>query len=232
MNLAILQARMTSTRLPGKVMAPLLGEPMIGRQIERLRRCKLIDRLVVATSADRSDDPLAIYCEGLDLTVYRGSLNDVLDRFRVAASLFPRAKAVVRLTADCPLTDPELIDKVIEHHHEANADYTSNTLGSRTYPQGLDAEVIRPEVLAEAAEKATDPYEREHVTPYIYRRPEIYRLAGIARHQSLARLRWTVDTPQDMAFVRDVYAKLYPYDPEFNSDAIAALAVNSAELAT
>lgn len=232
MNLAILQARMTSTRLPGKVMAPVLGEPMIGRQVERLRRSKQIDRLIVATSSHPSDDPLAKYCEDLDLTVYRGSLDDVLERFRVAASLFPRAKAVIRLTADCPLTDPELIDKVIEHHHDANADYTSNTLGSRTYPHGLDAEVIRPETLAEAAAKAVDPYEREHVTPYIYRRPEIYRLAGVARHQSLARLRWTVDTPQDMAFVREVYAKLYPYDPEFTSDAVAALAVNSSKVAS
>ncbi|MBS0360589.1 MAG: glycosyltransferase family protein [Proteobacteria bacterium] len=230
MNLAILQARMTSSRLPAKVMAPVLGEPMIGRQIERLRRSKRIDRLIVATSTDASDDPLAAYCEGLELTVFRGSLSDVLDRYATAARLFPKAKAVVRLTADCPLTDPELIDKVIEHHHEANADYTSNTLGSRTYPHGLDAEVIRPKVLQEAADLAADPYEREHVTPYIYRRPETYRLAGVARHRSLAKLRWTVDLPSDLAFVRDVYAKLYPYNPEFGSDAIVALEVNSAEV--
>ncbi|HEY3948272.1 glycosyltransferase family protein [Phenylobacterium sp.] len=230
MNLAILQARMTSSRLPGKVMAPVLGEPMIGRQVERLRRSKRIDRLMVATSAGESDDPLAAYCEGLELTVYRGALDDVLERYATAARLFPKATAVVRLTADCPLTDPELIDKVIDHHHEANADYTSNTLGTRTYPHGLDAEVIRPEVLQEAAERAADPYEREHVTPYVYRRPETYRLAGVARHDSLARLRWTVDLPSDLAFVREVYAKLYPYDPEFGSDAVVALDVNSAEV--
>ena len=137
--------------------------------------------------------------------------------------------AIVRLTADCPLADPALIDQVVEHHHEAGADYTSNTLGARTYPHGLDVEVIRPDALVEAAERAADPYEREHVTPYIYRRPETYRLAGVARHQSLAGLRWTVDFPQDLAFVRDVYAKLYPFDPEFDSDAIAGLAVNTAE---
>jgi len=230
LNLAILQARMTSSRLPGKVMAPVLGEPMIGRQIERLRRSRLIDKLMVATSTDPSDDALAAYCEGLDVTVYRGSLNDVLERYRVAAGLFPKATAVVRLTADCPLTDPELIDSVIEHHHQVDADYTSNTLGARTYPHGLDAEVIRPRVLQEAADLATDAYEREHVTPYIYRRPETYKLAGVARHKSLAALRWTVDLPADMAFVRDVYAKLYPYNPEFGTDEIVALEVNSSEI--
>ncbi|MGZ6048280.1 MAG: cytidylyltransferase domain-containing protein [Phenylobacterium sp.] len=229
MNLAILQARMTSSRLPGKVMAPVLGEPMIGRQVERLRRARRIDMLVVATSVDPSDDLLATYCEGLGLAVYRGPLDDVLERFRGAAALLPGADAVVRLTADCPLADPDLIDQVIEHHHAVDADYTSNTLGTRTYPHGLDAEVVRTQVLLEAADRATDPYEREHVTPYIYRRPEIYKLAGVARHDSRAALRWTVDLPEDLAFVRDVYAKLYPFDPAFTSEAIAALPVNTAK---
>jgi spore coat polysaccharide biosynthesis protein SpsF len=219
---------MTSSRLPGKVMAPVLGEPMIGRQVERLRRARRIDRLVIATSTDPSDDPLAAYCDGLDLAVFRGPLDDVLERFRGALALNRDAEAVVRLTADCPLADPELIDRVVEHHHEAGADYTSNTLGTRTYPHGLDVEVIRPEVLMEAAERAADPYEREHVTPYVYRRPETYRLAGVARHESLAGLRWTVDFPEDLAFVREVYARLYPLDPAFTSDAVAALDVNTA----
>ena len=220
---------MSSTRLPGKVMAPVLGEPMIGRQVERLRRAKLIDRLVVATSIDPSDDPLADYCASLDVSVYRGSLDDVLSRYGAALALHPETKAVVRLTADCPLADPALIDRVIEHHHEAGADYTSNTLGTRTYPHGLDTEVIRPDVLILAADRAKDPYEREHVTPYIYRRPEMFRLAGVAREKSLANLRWTVDFPEDMAFVRDVFARLYPLDPKFDSDAIAALEVNTAK---
>jgi spore coat polysaccharide biosynthesis protein SpsF len=220
---------MTSSRLPGKVMAPVLGEPMIGRQVERLRRARRIDRLVIATSTDPSDDPLAAYCDGLDLAVFRGPLDDVLDRFRGALALNRDAEAVVRLTADCPLADPELIDRVVEHHHEAGADYTSNTLGTRTYPHGVDTEVIRPAVLAEAAERATDPYEREHVTPYIYRRPEVYRLEGISQATSQADLRWTVDLPEDLAFVREVYARLYPTDPAFGSDAIAALEVNSAK---
>ena len=218
---------MTSSRLPGKVMAPLLGEPMIGRQVERLRRARRIDKLMVATSTDPSDDPLAAYCESLELPVFRGSLGDVLERYRAALSLNPQAKAVIRLTADCPLADPALIDGVIDHHHATGADYTSNTLGTRTYPHGLDTEVIRPAALLQAAERAHDPYEREHVTPYVYRRPAIFRLAGVARAESLAGLRWTVDLPEDLAFVRSVYAKLYPFNPDFDSDAVAALSVNT-----
>jgi spore coat polysaccharide biosynthesis protein SpsF len=198
--------------------------------VERLRRARKIDRLLVATSTDSSDDELAAYCEGLAVEVFRGSLEDVLDRYCRAMRRYPEATAVVRLTADCPLADPELIDKVITHHHDVAADYTSNTLRTRTYPHGLDVEVIRPAALEDADMRANDPYEREHVTPYIYRRPEAFRLAGVARHESLAKLRWTVDVPEDLAFVRDVYAKLYPFDPEFTSDAVAGLPVNSAPI--
>jgi len=228
-NLAILQARMSSSRLPGKVLAPVLGEPMIGRQVERLRRTRRIDKLMVATSVDPSDDPLAAYCEGLGLAVFRGSLTDVLDRYRAALAAYPDAQAVVRLTADCPLADPRLIDEVIARHHAVDADYTSNTLGERTFPHGLDTEVIRPAVLAEAAERAQDPYEREHVTPYIYRRPERYLLAGVSQATSQAELRWTVDYPEDLVFVREVYARLYPSDPAFGREAVAALTINTAE---
>lgn len=227
MNLAILQARMTSSRLPGKVMAPVLGEPMIGRQIERLRRSVQIDRLIVATSAEPSDDALAAYCLSLGLGVVRGALDDVLGRFATALADHPDADVVVRLTADCPLADPVVIDAVIARHHAAGADYTSNTLGTRTYPHGLDAEVVRAEVLLQAARLADDPYEREHVTPYIYRRPEVFRLAGVRRRRSLARLRWTVDVADDLAFVRGVYASLYAHDPAFTSEAIIALDPNS-----
>jgi len=227
LNLAILQARMTSSRLPGKVMAPVLGEPMIGRQVERLRRAARIDELLVATSVDPSDDPLAAYCESLKLPVFRGSLTDVLDRFRQAADAFPQAETIVRLTADCPLTDPALVDRVISCHLEADADWTSAGM-VRSFPHGLDVEAIRPSALREAAERASDPYEREHVTPYINRRPETYRLESVSRTPSLAHLRWTVDLPEDLEFVRGVYGKLYPADPAFSTDAILALEPNSA----
>jgi spore coat polysaccharide biosynthesis protein SpsF len=221
---------MSSSRLPGKVMAPVLGEPMIGRQIERLRRVRRIDRLVVATSTDASDDPLVDYLKGLGVAVFRGALNDVLERFGKLLERLPKAETVVRLTADCPLTDPALIDRTIDHHLEAGADYTSNTLNTRTYPKGLDVEVMKADVLRQADAWAHLPYEREHVTPYIYERPDTYKLAGVARHDSLADLRWTVDFPEDLAFVREVYAKLYPYKPAFTTDDVLALPVNSAPI--
>jgi spore coat polysaccharide biosynthesis protein SpsF len=227
-NLAILQARMSSSRLPGKVMAPVLGEPMIGRQIERLKRAKGIDRLVVATSTDPSDDPLADYVKTLGVGLFRGALDDVLGRFGALLAKVPQADTVIRLTADCPLADPALVDRVVKHHHEAKADYTSNTLGTRTYPKGLDVEVVRAEALKQANEWAHEAYDREHVTPYIYKRPDTYKLAGVARHESLADLRWTVDFPQDLEFVRAVYARLYPMKPAFTSDDVAALPENSA----
>ena len=231
MNLAILQARMSSSRLPGKVLSPLFGEPMIFRQIERLARARRIDRLVVATSTDGSDDALAEACAARGVAVFRGSLDDVLDRFAGALDLFPEAKTVIRVTADCPLADWTVVDEVIAHLEATGADYASNTPAERTYPHGLDVEVMRREALLDAWREGRDPYEREHVTPYIYRRPETYRLQFVSRTPSLAHLRWTVDYPADLEFVRDVYARLYPADPAFGSDAVVGLARNSSEAA-
>jgi spore coat polysaccharide biosynthesis protein SpsF len=225
--LAILQARMSSTRLPGKVMAPILGEPMIGRQVERLRRCRRIDTLAVATSDGDDDAPLAAYCESLGLPVYRGSLHDVLDRYRNAALAFGPARAIVRLTADCPLTDWTVIDQVIETHLSGGFDHTNNTSPERTFPHGLDAEAFSSEALEIAWREALDPYEREHVTPFIYRRPKRFRLGSVMSSEPAAHLRWTVDTPEDLAFVRDVYAALYPSNPAFDTAAIKALPRNS-----
>lgn len=220
---------MTSSRLPGKVMAPVLGQPMIARQIERLRRSALIDGLVVATSVDPSDDPLADCCERLGVDVFRGPLGDVLGRFCGALEAHPQAQTVIRLTADCPLADWAVIDQVIAAHRDEDADYAANTPAMRTFPHGLDTEVVRASVLLEAGREAVDPYEREHVTPFVYRRPERYRMAWVSREPSLAHLRWTVDVPSDLAFVRGVYERLYPVDPAFDSEAIVALPINSAE---
>jgi len=231
LNLAILQARMSSSRFPGKVLSPLFGEPMIFRQIERLARTRRIDRLVVATSTDGSDDTLAEACAARGVAVFRGSLDDVLDRFAGALDLFPEAKTVIRVTADCPLADWTVVDEVIAHLEATGADYASNTPAERTYPHGLDVEVMRREALLDAWRDGRDPYEREHVTPYIYRRPETYRLEFVSRTPSLAHLRWTVDYPADLEFVRDVYARLYPADPAFGSEAVVALARNSSETA-
>ena len=227
MNLAILQARMTSTRLPGKVMEPVLGEPMIARQLERLARSARLDRIMVATSDDPSDDGLARFVEGLGYLVYRGDLNDVLGRYHGAMALVPEAEVIVRLTADCPLADPGVVDAVIDRRAEAGADYASNTPAVRTYPHGLDTEVMRREVLETAWAEATDPYEREHVTAFIPRRPERFRIAYLSRSPSLAHLRWTVDLPEDLDFVRYVYERLYPANPAFTTDDVVALERNS-----
>jgi spore coat polysaccharide biosynthesis protein SpsF len=214
---------MSSTRLPGKVLRPLAGAPMIVRQIERIARCRRIDRLVVATSVEAGDDPLARAAMDAGIGCFRGSLDDVLARFTGALDAFGPAGHVVRLTGDCPLADPEVIDAVIARQLEVGADYASNTLERRSFPKGLDAEVVRAEVLREAAAEAVDPYEREHVTPFVYRRPERYRLAGVSQQADEGEVRWTVDFPHDYDFAAAVYEALWPTNPAFTSDDIRAL---------
>ena len=224
MILGVLQGRMSSSRLPGKVLADVVGMPMIGRQVERLRRSKRLDALVLATSNQAADDPLADYCNSLGIGVIRGPLHDVLTRFTMVLDAFPQASLLTRLTADCPLTDWRVLDEVIGRLDQA--DYVNNT-AERTFPHGLDVEAMRAETLWIAAAEATDAYDREHVTPFIYRHPERFRIAGLTRTPSLAHLRWTVDYPQDLDFARHVYGALYEGDPDFGTEAIAALAWNS-----
>ena len=227
--LAILQARMSSSRLPGKVMADLLGEPMLARQIERLRRCRTIDRLVLATSTDAADDALADLAARIGVDGFRGSLDDVLDRFHAAAA-GSGAGQIVRLTGDCPLIDPGLIDRLVEMHVAGGYDHSCNTLTPR-WPDGLDAEVMRAEVLETAWREATLPSEREHVTRFIYTRPERFRLGSLVGDTDLSDQRWTVDTPEDLAMVRAVYAALYPANPAFGTGDILAFLAAHPEIA-
>lgn len=222
MAVAILQARMSSTRLPGKVMKLLAGRPMVERQLERLRRCHTLDRIIVATSTDPTDDALATHLQGLGVDVFRGSLTDVLARYVGAARAFGATDQVVRLTADCPLADPDVIDACVRRHAELGVDYVSNGRQT-TYPHGLDVEAFGFEALEAAGNEAVDPYEREHVTPFIYRRPERFTLAALTQPTDESHLRWTVDTPEDFAFVERVYAALYADKPDFTSDDIRAL---------
>lgn len=221
MTVAILQARMSSTRLPGKVMRPLVGRPMIERQLERLRRSTGL-RLVVATSTDASDDPLAKHLHDIGVAVFRGSLHDVLDRFVGAARTFGAEGQLVRLTADCPLADPGVIDDCVRLRAELGVDYASNGQ-RRTYPRGLDVEVFTLDALLTADREATDPYDREHVTPFLYRNPERFTQGELVQARDESNLRWTVDTPDDFAFVERVYDALYPRKPDFTSDDIRAL---------
>lgn len=223
MAVAILQARMSSSRLPGKVLKPLAGRPMVERQIERLRRSATLDRLVVATSDDPSDDVLADFLCEIGIETFRGSLHDVLGRYVGAIQALGVSGQVVRLTADCPLADPGVIDDCVRMQAELAVDYCSNGR-RRTYPRGLDVEVFDAQRLLLAGREATDPYDREHVTPFLYRYPERgFSQGELVQDRDESPLRWTVDTPEDFAFVERVYAALYPTRPAFTSDDIRAL---------
>ena len=223
MILAVVQARMSSTRLPGKVMADLAGAPMILRQIERLRRCRRLGRIVVATSTDPTDDGLAAMLVLHDVAVHRGPLDDVLARYAGALEAFGPAEHLVRLTGDCPLADPEVIDAVVALLLDGKLDYAANTPEHRTYPKGLDVEAMRADAFLRAAREARDPYAREHVTPYLYRHPELFAQAFLSQAAEEGEVRWTVDRLDDLQFVRAVYAALYPADPAFTSDDVRAL---------
>ena len=222
MILAVLQARMSSTRLPGKVMKPLLGRPMILRQIERLSRSERVDRLVAATSDHTSDDALATALRDAGVDVHRGPLDNVLARYAGAVRAFGPANHVVRLTADCPLADWRVLDACIALHLDGGFDFTANDL-QRTFPHGLDVEVMTTAALGIAAREATAADEREHVTPFLYRRPERFRLGSLTQSEDQSAERWTVDTPADFDFVQRVYERLYPDNPAFTTEDVLAL---------
>jgi spore coat polysaccharide biosynthesis protein SpsF len=229
--LAILQARSTSSRLPGKVLLPLAGAPMILRQIERVARAARIDRLVVATSVDASDDALAAAVAGAGVGVHRGPLDDVLARFVGALEAFGPATHVVRLTGDCPLADPAVIDATIAKVVAEGADYGSNTPPLRTFPKGLDVECMTAGALIAAAARAASPEEREHVTWGLHRHPELYRQVFLSQVADEGDVRWTVDYPHDYGFVAAVYDALYAADPAFTSDAVRRLVRSRPDLA-
>lgn len=201
------QARMGSTRLPGKVLADLGGRPMLRFILDRLRHV-VVDRLVVATSTRTEDDAVAEVARAAGVEVVRGSESDVLSRYCAVLDAFP-ADAVVRVTGDCPFVDPEVVHGVIDLHLRRGADYTSNVL-PRTFPKGIDVEVVAGVALRLADAEAVDPGEREHVTPFVYRRPERFRLANLANPDQLGEERWTVDTPEDLALAREVVDRLGP----------------------
>ena len=230
MILAILQARMSSSRLPNKVLLPILGRPMLARQIERVKRSMLIDRLLIATSAAAEDAAIERLCAEMRVDCYRGSLDDVLDRFYRAALPYKPAY-VVRLTGDCPLADPELIDAVIRFCVDGGYDYVSNAL-QPTFPDGLDSEVLRFACLAEAWREARLPSEREHVTPFIYNNPGRFRIGSYTNEVDYSHLRWTVDETEDFSLVEKIYAALYPGNPRFSSAEILAFIERNPEIVT
>lgn len=205
--LCVVQARMGSTRLPGKVLADLGGRPMLEFLLHRLRGVEHVD-VVVATSDLPRDDAVAAVATAAGVGVVRGPEADVLARFGLALDRHPAAH-VVRITGDCPLTDPEVVRSVVDLHLEREADYTCNVL-PRTYPKGMDVEVIAAHALRTALAEAVDPPEREHVTPFLYRHPERFRLANLRSGADLGDERWTVDTPEDLEAVREIVTRLGP----------------------
>ena len=202
---AIIQARMGSSRLPGKVLEDIAGRSMLYRVVSRLRAAQLIDQLLVATTTLAKDDAIVEECQNCGVPSYRGDEGDVLDRyFRAAES--GRADVVVRITSDCPLIDPEITDKTIRAFLREQPAYASNTL-VRTYPRGLDTEVISRSALTRAWREARQPYEREHVTPYIAEHPADFQLLSVTGAEDYSAHRWTVDTLEDLAFVRAIYSR-------------------------
>lgn len=201
----VIQARMGSTRLPGKVLAPLGLRPLLGLLLHRLRDAP-VDRLVVATSTAAADDAVEAIAAAAGVATVRGPADDVLSRFALALRDYP-ADVVVRITADCPLLDVAVVASAIDLHAETGSDYTSNTL-IRTFPDGLDVEVVAASALATAETEARREDEREHVTPFIYRRPERFQLAALRSDELAGEERWTVDDAADLAFVQAVVESL------------------------
>jgi len=228
MILGMVQARTSSTRLPGKVLLPILGASMLARQVERLERAQSIDRLLIATTDDPSDNGIAALAAELGLDVSRGSVEDVLDRFYQAAAAL-RPSHVVRLTADCPLADWQLIDRTVAKILADELDYVSTSLRP-TWPDGLDVEVMTFAALQTAWREARSPVEREHVTPFIISRPERFRRSSVDSPVDLSALRWTVDEPRDCEFVSRVYEALYPSNPAFTTEDVLALLHDEPEL--
>ena len=202
-TVAIIQARMGSTRLPGKVLKSIGGETMLARTVRRTQRATLLDEVIIATTVEEADQAIVAESKRLGIKVFRGDEQDVLDRYYQAAKVHD-AEVVVRITSDCPLIDPKIIDKVIGAFYLRKVDYASNSL-VRTYPRGLDVEVMTFATLACAWNEAKESFERIHVTPYIYQNPCSFRLLSIATDTDYSGLRWTVDTLEDLELVRKIY---------------------------
>jgi len=202
---------MGSTRLPGKVLTDVGGAPALCRVVGRLGRSSRLHEIVVATTESEQDDAVVRVCEQLSVAYFRGSEEDALDRYFCAAQQFG-SDAVVRITADCPLIDAELVDDVIHAFLTQEADFACNVL-PRTYPRGLDAEAFTMHALERAWRECKEPHQREHVTPLFYERPDIFRIATVRGEQDYSRYRWTLDTQEDLRFIRAIY---YHFEREEN----------------
>jgi spore coat polysaccharide biosynthesis protein SpsF len=224
--LTVIQARRGSTRLPDKVMMPVLGDPILLKMIERVKRSKLHGQLCVATTLEEKDDAIEEICKTHNIDLYRGNSSDLLDRHYQAAVLFG-ADAVVKIPSDCPLIDPNIIDKVLQHYisHSSKYDFVSN-LHPASWPDGNDVEVMSFTTLEKAWKEAKRPLEREHTTPYIWENPDKFKIGSVLWETGFdfsTSHRWTLDYPEDFEFIKRVYEELYPKNPHFTLNDILQL---------
>jgi spore coat polysaccharide biosynthesis protein SpsF len=228
---AIIQARMGSSRLPGKVLADLGGQPVLAWVARRAQRAAGVDLVMIATSTDKDDDAIAAFCERESLACYRGSQHDVLDRY-VQAARQAQADVIVRLTGDCPFIDPEMLGDNLSTFLEKKPalDFAANRLpGDRTIPIGLDAEFCTMAALETAGQESKEPHQREHVMPFFYEHPERFNILHIKQSPSYGNLRWTVDTPEDLELARRIAAEFS--DDRFSWKDILALFERQPQLA-
>lgn len=209
---AIIQARMGSTRLPGKTLKKLAGQPAIAHVFDRLSRAKNIDEIWLATTSNPEDDQLAIWAKQSKINCYRGQAEDVLDRYYQTA-ITAKAEVIIRITGDCPLLDPEIVDQIITEFLKNDYDYISNSQPP-SYPDGLDVEVFSATVLGKAWREASLKSEREHVTPYIWKNPKIFRIKNFLYSENLSNFRWTLDTEEDLIFLNKILEAIKNNPPQ------------------
>lgn len=227
---AIIQARMGSTRLPGKMALPLFEDRgALELMIERVGRSRNLNKVIVATTDLPGDDEIVSICEKTDTVFFRGSEEDVLDRYYQAALAHDNPEIIVRLTGDCPLHDPNVIDLVIEKFINSDVDFVCNNNPS-TYPDGLDVEVFSFNVLEKAWNEAVRLSEREHVRMYMCNHPELFKTHNVTHSENLSHLRWTLDEQRDFKFIKKIYEALYPNNKYFTMDDILNLLENNREL--
>jgi spore coat polysaccharide biosynthesis protein SpsF len=220
---AIVQARMGSSRLPGKVLMPILGKPVLWHIAQRLKQVEAIDQVIIATSLLKRDDPIADFCRHQDIACFRGHETDVLDRFYQAAKA-SGAEDLIRITGDCPLADPQLIHQLIHYYYDGGFEYCGVATGAGVaneglrgrFPDGLDAEIFRFSALERTWKEADGVLYREHVTPYLWKHPDQFRNGVLrSKDKDYSQMRWTMDNAEDYDLIRNIYESLYPENPGF-----------------
>ncbi len=226
---AIIQARMGSTRLPGKVLKEVLGKPILWHLINRIKKAKLINEIIIATTKNEIDRPILKFAEENGIKNYAGSEEDVLDRYYQTAKKF-NADPIVRITADCPLIDPEIIDSVVRYYLDKEYDYVANTLEPTTFPDGMDVEVFSFKNLEKIWKEATLPSQREHVTFYFWQNPEIFSVGRYNLDEDLSQYRLTLDYPEDLTLITIIFKELYSRNDQFDLYDIIKFLRNNPEL--